>query len=342
MYRGNCQAAARRLGFPVAYMKRWYQQMKELGHVNDKPRSGRPSVFPAAATEAVVTKVLELQSFPAAIKALVAAGVLPANISHSTVYKKVMKLWGHRLRWGRQKYTPNLNPATKQRRLAFAKLHQDAKTNFCATMAIDSCIFRLDRVGGKNGVWQLVGSHDDGQPSYVKQGSLHVYAGITAWGKTPLVFASGTTLGAQRKYYSTKGTVLKGVGAAEFQDILEHKLVPAAEDIFDAVGLHAWQLLMDRAPAHAATSTQEWLQRNGVSVVQGWPGNSPDLNPIENLWGWMKAKLYKKKVQNIHQLKAALLELWDTVPVWMLSKLMGSMDRRLDDVVARQGGYTGR
>jgi hypothetical protein len=191
-------------------------------------------------------------------------------------------------------------------------------------------------------VWQLVGSQESGQPSYVRQGSLHVYAGITAWGKTPLVFASGTTLGAQRKYYSAKGTVLKGVGAAEFQEILEHKLVPAAEDIFDAMGVPAWQLLMDKAPAHAATSTQQWLQRNGVSVVQGWPGNSPDLNPIENLWGWMKAKLYKKKLQNVHQLKAALLDLWERVPVWMLSKLMASMDRRLADVVAQQGGYTGR
>lgn len=34
--------------------------------------------------------------------------------------------------------------------------------------------------------------------------------------------------------------------------------------------------------------------------------------------------------------------LWEEVPDWMLTKLMGSMKRRLDDVVAREGGYTGR
>jgi hypothetical protein len=112
--------------------------------------------------------------------------------------------------------------------------------------------------------------------------------------------------------------------------------------MFYAAEVPAWQLLMDRAPAHAAISTREWLQRNGVSVVQGWPGNSPDLNPIENLWGWLKAKLYKMKLQNVHQLKAALLDLWAQVPDWMLTRLMASMDRRLQDVVARQGGYTGR
>jgi hypothetical protein len=99
---------------------------------------------------------------------------------------------------------------------------------------------------------------------------------------------------------------------------------------------------MDRAPAHSAASTQRWLQQHDVSVVSGWPGNSPDLNPIENLWGWMKAKLYRRQLRNITELKAAVQELWEQVPDYMLTRLMGSMERRLRDVVARQGRYTGR
>lgn len=56
----------------------------------------------------------------------------------------------------------------------------------------------------------------------------------------------------------------------------------------------------------------------------------------------MKAKLYRKKLKNITQLKEALLQLWDQVPDYMLTKLMSSMERRLRAVVAKQGGYTGR
>ena len=36
-------------------------------------------------------------------------------------------------------------------------------------------------------------------------------------------------------------------------------------------------------PAHRAASTKQWHERHGVKLFGGWPGNSPDLNPIEFL-----------------------------------------------------------
>lgn len=342
-YRGDFTAAAKALGTNPGYVKRWYNQITTVGHANDRARSGRPPVFPAEVTDKVVDKVLELQSFTAATRALIATGDLPAHISRSTVYTNVIKR-GIKLKWGPQSYIPNITPLTVAKRLAFAKCHLQHGTDWCSVMAIDSCMFRLDRVGGLRGVWRLVGEpveSSSARPSYSKKGSLHVYAGITAFGKTPLVFVSGTSNMAPR-YKSAKGQLLKGVGAAEFQHVLGKHLIPEAQDIFSTVEAPAWQLLMDRAPAHTAASTQQWLLQNGVHVVQGWPGNSPDLNPIENLWGWLKAKLYRMQLNNIPQLKAALLQLWDQVPDYMLTKLMSSMERRLQTVVARQGGYTGR
>jgi hypothetical protein len=61
------------------------------------------------------------------------------------------------------------------------------------------------------------------------------------------------------------------------------------------------------------------------------------------------ACLHARQLQNsrtcsteVRSENSAVPELWEQVPDYMLTHLMGSMARRLRDVVARQGRYTGR
>jgi len=46
----------------------------------------------------------------------------------------------------------------------------------------------------------------------------------------------------------------------------------------------------DLVPCHRSASTIAFLANKNVSVLD-WPGNPPDVNPIENLWYIRKAKL---------------------------------------------------
>ena len=54
-----------------------------------------------------------------------------------------------------------------------------------------------------------------------------------------------------------------------------------------------WRLMQDNAPCHRARIVKEFLRRNEVQFID-WPPYSPDLNPIENIWSWMKQKLYSE------------------------------------------------
>ncbi len=86
--------------------------------------------------------------------------------------------------------------------------------------------------------------------------------------------------------------VLKtNVTAPVYQEILEHFVLPFADQLFKDADFIFQQ---DFAPAHTAKSTKSWLNDHGVGVLD-WSANSPDLNPIENLWGIVKRKMRNKR-----------------------------------------------
>ncbi len=72
------------------------------------------------------------------------------------------------------------------------------------------------------------------------------------------------------------------VTAPAYQDILEHFMLPSADQLFKDADLIFQQ---DLAPAHTAKSTKSWLNDHGVGVLD-WSANSPDLIKLPIIESW--------------------------------------------------------
>lgn len=123
-------------------------------------------------------------------------------------------------------------------------------------------------------------------------------------------------------------------------EVLEQKVIPWMER-------HRCKFfLQDGAPCHKSKRSMAVLKRmEDKFKVMDWPGNSPDLNPIENLWSIMKAKLKRDHtITSVEALKKALLKLWcqglDQDQPDLFVKLARSMPGRLQKVLEAKGQMT--
>lgn len=67
---------------------------------------------------------------------------------------------------------------------------------------------------------------------------------------------------------------------------------------------------------------------------------SPDINPIENLWHLLDLELRKIKISNKKDLKHLISEKWQQIPKETTMKLVESMPRRLQAILDANGMHT--
>jgi len=97
----------------------------------------------------------------------------------------------------------------------------------------------------------------------------------------------------------------------------------------------------DNAPIHASFATNWFLWRNHILVLE-WPACSPDLNPIENIWGQLVRIIYaeNKQYTTVAGLKKAILAAWNQLPLQTFQNHINSMSNRIFQVINRNGDVT--
>ena len=120
-------------------------------------------------------------------------------------------------------------------------------------------------------------------------------------------------------------------------NILQSVLIPQMNEWF-GVGGGIFQ--QDNASCHNSKSTRKFMADNGLNVLK-WPANSPNMNPVENLWGIVKRELAKKNNPTKDELLKNVMEIWNGTSVAnAIPNLILSMKTRVDMLVKVRGGHT--
>ena len=102
---------------------------------------------------------------------------------------------------------------------------------------------------------------------------------------------------------------------------------------------HVHLFFQDRATPHTAGRTQKYLRTHGLETVF-FPSSSPDLNPIENSFSFLKSFLDKENTSSLPQLKQSILKHWKKLGRDYFLRLSHSMPRRLKEIVKKKGSMT--
>ncbi|OBR11336.1 hypothetical protein CH63R_03632 [Colletotrichum higginsianum IMI 349063] len=326
----NRQEISRLTGFTISQVK----QALRSSAAAAQPRSGRPPALSHEQEEDLVEYVTSSQQ--GRLASFLQLSVVLFNGAYGEdAIRSTLRRLGYRRYVARQK--PLLSEATREKRLAWALAH------------VKWPLEEWKRVIWTDETWVLGGNYRKVNVTRKPEEELDPTCIIQRPKRKQGWMFWGSFAGSMKG----PGTVwdMKSWGTITVKSYQQH-IVPLIHRFISLLESRLEGRLESRrivlmqdggAPSHSVASTLEELASRGIEFID-FPPCSPDLNPIEPCWCWMKEYIqhhFGHRQQPSRQtLYSWVQEAWDALPEEYCGQLLESMGQRCQAVIEANGGHT--
>jgi transposase len=213
---------------------------------------------------------------------------------------------------------PLLTPNALEKRMEYAELHLENK--FTNVVFTDETMFQLSE--NRQLSWWNPDYED--KPVFEENHNkrkVMIWAGISRRGKTDVF------------YWKISEDLT--VDAYEYTKCLNQALIGKMDSLY---GFRKWRLMQDNARPHTAQHTKDFLEENDIRTITH-PPYSPDLNPIELVWAYLKKKIMTKVYNNLDEVLERVFEEWYSISQEMINNLIDRHMARVQEVYNLNGGF---
>ena len=300
--------------------KQAWKLYQQTGQFSDRPRSGRPRKTDERLNRRIKrTSENDRKKTATDISKEIAVsdGI---QLSRYTISRRLRQFG----LYGRiSKKKPFVSLQNRRRRLAFARAHVDW-TPKQWSQVLFSDEKKFNRIGSDGRI-------------YVRRRIGEVYAPQCL---RPTVKGGGGSVMTWGCFSASgPGPIHRIVGkmdAQMYEGIMENVMMPYADDNLPL----NWTFQQDNDPKHTAGRLQRWFATNHIRLLD-WPSQSPDLNPIENLWADVQKCVQARKARNLNELLQIIQESWAALAPDRCKQLVNSMSNRCREVI-KSFGYPTR
>lgn len=310
---------AEKMSIPQCTISRAVKKYKKFGSLEHLGGNGRAPVVSAALAECIDEQVAAnpMTSLRKVVSKV--ASMHGTGVSHMTVKRY---LNGKDINAHVPLCKPLLTPRHIQTRLEAANLWLCLTDNELQSIVFsDESKFNIRYSDGQVFVWR-------GRDSAYE--SRHIHHTVKFGGGSVMVWSCFSYHGVGRLVF-----IDETMDAGLYVSILASSLPPSLEKM----GLSSFIFQQDNDPKHTSTLAKGFMNARSIKRLP-WPAQSPDLNPIENLWGIVKRRVAEKQPKNINELKVAIEEAWYSIPVETCQKLAMSFRKRALSLRRARGRYT--
>ena len=202
-----------------------------------------------------------------------------------------------------------LNTNQKKTRIEFSQNYIDS--DYTKMIFTDECVFK----GGKQRWRKWCSDEEKYKISAMKpKWKVNVWGGIWLNGKVSLRFFN------------------ENMNTDLYINILKEK-----NNEMNLICGKGYILMRDNAPSHISEKTIEFIKRAKINEWKEWPAYSPDLNPIENVWGLIKLKLMKKEINKKSELIIEIKNSYNEIDDEAISNMIESFPSRLAECIENEG-----